>query len=173
MASQMRNTGLHCCNYSLALSLVTRRFNFSIRCSATFATIDSHPLGGERYEVVPSVRRAWRTVATEQPNALANSSWVTTSKRSSVAFRKLIDIHVSTTLDIPNSVPYTGYIIKWGASVVLVSGISAVNILTQDKQSAVIAALCEGVSLRSISRLLDVHRDTAMRLFSPSAFQTS
>jgi IS1 family transposase len=38
------------------------------------------------------------------------------------------------------------------------------NILTQDKQSAVIAALCEGVSLRSISRLLDVHRDTAMRL---------
>jgi len=39
-----------------------------------------------------------------------------------------------------------------------------VNILASDKQSAVIAALCEGLSLRSVSRLLDVHRDTAMRL---------
>jgi len=47
---------------------------------------------------------------------------------------------------------------------VLLPGISVVNILTPDKQSAVIAALCEGVSLRSISRILDVHRDTAMRL---------
>jgi IS1 family transposase len=46
----------------------------------------------------------------------------------------------------------------------LILGINAVNILTPDKQSAVIAALCEGVSLRSISRLLNVHRDTAMRL---------
>jgi IS1 family transposase len=38
------------------------------------------------------------------------------------------------------------------------------NILSHEKQCAVIAALCEGVSLRSVSRLLDVHRDSAMRL---------
>ena len=38
------------------------------------------------------------------------------------------------------------------------------NNLSPDKQAAIIAAICEGVSLRSISRLLDVHRDTAMRL---------
>jgi hypothetical protein len=40
----------------------------------------------------------------------------------------------------------------------------AVNVLSKEKQSAVIAALCEGVSLRTVSRLHDVHRDTAMRL---------
>jgi IS1 family transposase len=39
-----------------------------------------------------------------------------------------------------------------------------VNVLSKDKQAAVIAALCEGVSLRTVSRLHDVHRDTAMRL---------
>ncbi len=38
------------------------------------------------------------------------------------------------------------------------------NVLSHEKQCAVIAALCEGVSLRSVSRLLDVHRDSAMRL---------
>ena len=38
------------------------------------------------------------------------------------------------------------------------------NILSREKQAAVIAALCEGVSLRTVSRLHDVHRDTAMRL---------
>lgn len=38
------------------------------------------------------------------------------------------------------------------------------NVLPHDKQCAIIAALCEGVSLRSVSRLLDVHRDSAMRL---------
>jgi IS1 family transposase len=39
-----------------------------------------------------------------------------------------------------------------------------VNILSEDKRSAVIAALCEGVSLRTVSRLHNVHRDTATRL---------
>jgi IS1 family transposase len=39
-----------------------------------------------------------------------------------------------------------------------------VNVLSREKQAAVIAALCEGVSLRTVSRLHDVHRDTAMRL---------
>lgn len=38
------------------------------------------------------------------------------------------------------------------------------NVLSREKQAAVIAALCEGVSLRTVSRLHDVHRDTAMRL---------
>jgi hypothetical protein len=38
------------------------------------------------------------------------------------------------------------------------------NLLPKEKQAAVIAALCEGVSLRTVSRLHDVHRDTAMRL---------
>lgn len=40
----------------------------------------------------------------------------------------------------------------------------AMNVLSHEKQCAIIAALCEGVSLRSVSRLLDVHRDSAMRL---------
>jgi IS1 family transposase len=38
------------------------------------------------------------------------------------------------------------------------------NVLPKEKQAAVIAALCEGVSLRTVSRLHDIHRDTAMRL---------
>jgi IS1 family transposase len=44
------------------------------------------------------------------------------------------------------------------------ANIHVMNVLPQEKQSAVIAALCEGVSLRTVSRLHDVHRDTAMRL---------
>jgi len=39
-----------------------------------------------------------------------------------------------------------------------------VNILPIDKQAAVIAALCEGVSIRSTARLLDVHKDSVMSL---------
>ena len=33
-----------------------------------------------------------------------------------------------------------------------------------EKQSAVIAALCEGVSIRATERLTGIHRDTIMRL---------
>lgn len=40
----------------------------------------------------------------------------------------------------------------------------AVNILSPDQQTAAIAHLCEGISIRSASRLLDIHRDTIMRL---------
>ena len=40
----------------------------------------------------------------------------------------------------------------------------AVSHLTGDQQSAVIAALCEGVSIRATERLTGVHRDTIMRL---------
>ncbi|MEO8131123.1 MAG: transposase, partial [Bryobacteraceae bacterium] len=36
--------------------------------------------------------------------------------------------------------------------------------LTGDQQSAVIAALCEGVSIRATERLTGIHRDTIMRL---------
>jgi IS1 family transposase len=39
-----------------------------------------------------------------------------------------------------------------------------VNILPFDRQVAVIAALCEGMSIRSVERLTGVHRDTIMRL---------
>jgi IS1 family transposase len=39
-----------------------------------------------------------------------------------------------------------------------------VNILPKEKQSAVIAALCEGVSIRATGRLHDVHKDSVMRL---------
>jgi IS1 family transposase len=39
-----------------------------------------------------------------------------------------------------------------------------VSILTEVQQSAVVAALCEGVSIRSAERLLNIHRDTIMRL---------
>ena len=38
------------------------------------------------------------------------------------------------------------------------------NVLSKDEQSAVIAALCEGVSIGATSRLLNIHRDTVMRL---------
>jgi hypothetical protein len=38
------------------------------------------------------------------------------------------------------------------------------NILPFDKQVAVIAALTEGMSIRSVERLTGIHRDTVMRL---------
>lgn len=38
------------------------------------------------------------------------------------------------------------------------------NILPFDRQIAVIAALCEGMSIRAVERLTRVHRDTIMRL---------
>jgi IS1 family transposase len=38
------------------------------------------------------------------------------------------------------------------------------NILPFDKQVAIIAALCEGNSIRAVERLTGVHRDTVMRL---------
>lgn len=38
------------------------------------------------------------------------------------------------------------------------------NVLSRDKQIEVIAALCEGVSVRAVERLTAVHRDTIMRL---------
>lgn len=38
------------------------------------------------------------------------------------------------------------------------------SVLSQDQKIAVIAALCEGVSIRSIERLTGIHRDTIMKL---------
>src|SRR5436853_7018954 len=38
------------------------------------------------------------------------------------------------------------------------------NILNTDKQIAIIAALAEGSSIRSIERMTEIHRDTIMRL---------
>lgn len=38
------------------------------------------------------------------------------------------------------------------------------NILSRDRQIAVVAALSEGTSIRAVERLTGVHRDTAMRL---------
>lgn len=38
------------------------------------------------------------------------------------------------------------------------------NLLPEEKQAAVIAALCEGVSIRATARLTDVDKDTVMRL---------
>jgi IS1 family transposase len=40
----------------------------------------------------------------------------------------------------------------------------AVSHLSIDRQAAVIAALCEGVSIRATERLTGIHRDTVMRL---------
>ena len=91
-----------------------RRRSFSALCSANFATALSHPLGGLRYEAVPSARRACRIVATEQPKTFANSSCVTISKRSSVALRKFIDILYPLRLTRYPNVPYTGYTVKQG-----------------------------------------------------------
>ena len=44
------------------------------------------------------------------------------------------------------------------------SWIAPVNILPRDKQIAVISALTEGCSIRSVERLTGIHRDTIMRL---------
>jgi transposase len=38
------------------------------------------------------------------------------------------------------------------------------NVLSTEKQTAIIAALAEGSSIRSIERITGVHRDTIMRL---------
>ena len=38
------------------------------------------------------------------------------------------------------------------------------NVLNTDKQIAVIGALAEGSSIRSIERITGIHRDTIMRL---------
>jgi transposase len=38
------------------------------------------------------------------------------------------------------------------------------NVLKKDKQIAVIAALAEGMAIRQIERMTDIHRDTIMRL---------
>ena len=38
------------------------------------------------------------------------------------------------------------------------------NILSRDKQIEIIAALSEGMSIRSVERLTGIHRDTIMRL---------
>jgi IS1 family transposase len=38
------------------------------------------------------------------------------------------------------------------------------NILSRDKQIEVVAALCEGTSIRAVERLTGIHRDTIMRL---------
>jgi transposase len=38
------------------------------------------------------------------------------------------------------------------------------NNLSTEKQTAVISALAEGNSIRSIERMTDIHRDTIMRL---------
>src|SRR5438045_2291709 len=38
------------------------------------------------------------------------------------------------------------------------------NVLSKDKQIAVIGALAEGSSIRSIERITGIHRDTIMRL---------
>jgi hypothetical protein len=38
------------------------------------------------------------------------------------------------------------------------------NMLSADKKIAVIGALAEGSSIRSIERIIGVHRDTIMRL---------
>jgi hypothetical protein len=90
------------------------RRSFSAFCSASLATASSHPLGGLRYEVVSAARRACRIVAMEQPKAFANSSCVTTSNRSSVAFRKFIDILYPLRLTTARIVPYSGYTVKQG-----------------------------------------------------------
>jgi len=41
---------------------------------------------------------------------------------------------------------------------------SVMNVLPQEKQAAIIAAICEGVSIRATARLHDVHKNTILRL---------
>src|SRR3954453_13956778 len=44
------------------------------------------------------------------------------------------------------------------------ASIAPMNVLPRDKQIAVISALTEGCSIRSVERLIGIHRDTIMRL---------
>ncbi len=46
------------------------------------------------------------------------------------------------------------------------------NILPIERQTAIISALCEGMSIRATERLTDTHRDTIM-LVSASAVPSS
>jgi len=39
-----------------------------------------------------------------------------------------------------------------------------VNVLSEEKQSAITAAVCEGVSIRAAARLHNVHKNTILRL---------
>jgi transposase-like protein len=50
----------------------------------------------------------------------------------------------------------------WGA--LNEAGENMTNVLNTDKQIAIVAALSEGSSIRSIERMTGVHRDTIMRL---------
>jgi uncharacterized protein YerC len=57
--------------------------------------------------------------------------------------------------------PLTGY----SFCVTVISGeASMANVLSTDKKIAVIAALAEGSTIRSIERITGIHRDTIMRL---------
>ena len=47
---------------------------------------------------------------------------------------------------------------------VIIRGLAMANVLNTDKQIAIISALSEGSSIRSIERMTGVHRDTIMRL---------
>ena len=38
------------------------------------------------------------------------------------------------------------------------------NVLTKDKQIAIVSALAEGASMRPLARMTDIHRDTICRL---------
>ena len=85
-----------------------------------------------------------------------------------LAFIKLVD-HSATLFDprlLENSVPQK-YLLTtnnyWG-TVIAIRRTDMANILSTDKQIAVISALAEGSGIRQIERMTGVHRDTIMRL---------
>jgi IS1 family transposase len=57
--------------------------------------------------------------------------------------------------------PLTSYYFRY---TVIVRGLEMANALNTDKKIAVIGALAEGSSIRSIERITGIHRDTIMRL---------
>ena len=74
--------------------------------------------------------------------------------------------HTGTRLLSADTVPQKYHLTSsnyWG-TVIAIRGADMANVLSTDKQVAVISALAEGSGIRQIERITGVHRDTIMRL---------
>lgn len=66
----------------------------------------------------------------------------------------------------PDTVPQKYFLTTYNycGTLIGIGGTAMANILSKDKQIAIIGALAEGSSIRAIERMTGVHRDTIMRL---------
>src|SRR4029077_11858871 len=63
---------------------------------------------------------------------------------------------------VPQQYPLTS--VNYRGTVIGIGSLNMPNVLSMEKQVAVISGLAEGSSIRSIERITGVHRDTIMRL---------